>query len=206
MERGSTQFTRLNDGWNAEPGAPHPVISFENETLVLKFYLNPWAFSSFTWGDVGELRFPSCWRYRLGETNDEGWWRRQCRFSLSAPSWGEFYEVEGDLRLEKLPCDAWTQLISQEASGASRHFLFYFKDETFECDAASWSFRVIPAAETPDDLREVTVTSGHSVMLVPPPSSKPPLRQTVRRPWFWAFLPSSIRRWLSTAPGADGQS
>jgi hypothetical protein len=44
---------------------------------------------------------------------------------------GEFYEVAGDLRLERLPCDAWT-LIGERISEEARHFLFYFKDETFE--------------------------------------------------------------------------
>ena len=42
-----------------------------------------------------ELRFESCWRYRLGGTNEEGWWPRQCRFSLLAPGWG-FCEVAGE--------------------------------------------------------------------------------------------------------------
>lgn len=176
VERGSTQFKKLNEGWNAEPGAPYPMIRIEDSALVLRFYLNPWVFPNFTLGDVGELRFASCWRYRLGPTNDEGWWMRQCRFSMSAPDWGEFYEVEGDLRLEKLPPDAWTLLTPPEVSGSSHHFLFYFKDETFECDAASWSFRVIPAAEDFVKLCEVTLPSG--IMIIPPPSWK-----GSRRPW-----------------------
>src|SRR5260221_7744404 len=105
MERTRTSFAKLNEDWNAEPNAPYPEIRMEEQTLVLTFYLNPYVFSRFKLGDCGELRFPDCWRYRLGATNDEGWWLRQCRFSLLAPGWGEFYEVTGDLRLERLPTD-----------------------------------------------------------------------------------------------------
>jgi hypothetical protein len=39
--------------------------------------------------------------------------------------------------------DYWT-LVAEPRSTNTRHFLFYFKDETFECDAADWDFRVIP--------------------------------------------------------------
>ena len=108
MERTSTSFTKLNYEWNAESGAPYPEVLVHGSTLILTFYLNPWAFPTFKLGDVGELTFSDCWRYRLGLTNDEGWWRGQCRFSRRAPEWGEFYEVTGDLRLDRLPCDAWT--------------------------------------------------------------------------------------------------
>jgi hypothetical protein len=168
LERSYTEFTKLNDGWNAEPGAPIPQVSFEGTTLVLTFYLNPWAFPRFKPGDRGELRFEKCWRYSMNGTNDEGWWRGQCRFSRRAPDWGEFYEVEGDLRLQRLPEDYWT-LVAEPLSTSTRHFLFYFKDETFECDAADWDFRAIPGRpDATANWRKVTITSGDDVLLVPP--------------------------------------
>jgi hypothetical protein len=92
--------------------------------------------------DTGVLRFLSCERYRLGPTNDEGWYRGQCRFSKVAPRWGEFYEVSGDLRLQECP-DGWVTV--GPAHRTLRHFLFYFRDETFECDAAEWAFKVLRA-------------------------------------------------------------
>ncbi len=95
--------------------------------------------------DRGELTFHDCWRYRLGATNDEGWFKKQSRFSLVAPEWGLFYEVRGDLGLHVAPND-WI-LLGRSASGNSRHFLFYFRDETFECDAMSWSFRSLPGSD-----------------------------------------------------------
>jgi hypothetical protein len=168
VERTNTSFTKLNEGWNAEPGAPYPEVQIDGDRLVLTFYLNPWIFPAFKPGDVGELTFSNCWRYRLGPTNDEGWWRGQCRFSRRAPDWGEFYELYGDLRLERLPSDAWTTIGPPSEGQATRHFLFYFKDETFECDAAEWSFRVIAAEEPIRNTRTVTLPSGSAVVIMPP--------------------------------------
>jgi hypothetical protein len=65
-----TEFTKLNEGWNAEPGAPMPEVRMDGATLVLTFLLNDQLFPQFRDGDRGELIFPNCWRYRLGETND----------------------------------------------------------------------------------------------------------------------------------------
>jgi hypothetical protein len=141
-----TTFRQLNDGWNAQPNAPDPQVLVEGQDVVVSFQMNPYQFSQFSSEDVGRIRFISCQRYRLGATNDEGWYRGQCRFSKLAPKWGEFYEVDGDLRLGECPED-WVEL--SPARGKSRHFLFYFRDETFECDASDWVFEVVrPATES----------------------------------------------------------
>jgi hypothetical protein len=137
----TTEFVRLNMGWNAEPNAPEPRVWELGADLELTFLLNAFQFGELTEGDLGRLRFRSCWRYRLGHTNDEGWHHGQCRFSGIAPRWGEFYEVLGDLRLAECP-QAWT--ILGDPAPASRHFLFYLRDETFECDATDWSFSIDP--------------------------------------------------------------
>lgn len=141
-----TTFQRLNVGWNAQPNAPEPRVGVEGQDVVIAFRMNSYQFPQFRDDDIGTVRFLSCWRYRLGETNDEGWYRGQCRFSKLAPQWGEFYEVGGDLRLAECPND-WVEVTPP--SGHSRHFLFYFKDETFECDAADWRFEVNRAGRTP---------------------------------------------------------
>jgi hypothetical protein len=130
-----TTFKKLNSDWNAEPNAPDPRVRVADRTLYLTFVLNSFQFP-FEEGSVGELVFHNCWRYRLGPTNDEGWYSAQCRFSQLAPAWGEFYEVEGDLLLGHQL--SWTSL--GPPSPSSRHFLFYLRDETFECDADDWSF------------------------------------------------------------------
>ena len=132
-----TSFTRLNDGWNAEPNVPIPRVSVDGNDVVVTFILNFHRYKRFLEGQQAFLRFHECWRYRLGATNDEGWDRGQCRFSRMAPEWGEFYEVSGDLRLEATT-EPWRDGPATSAH-PSKHFLFYFRDETFECDAASWS-------------------------------------------------------------------
>lgn len=100
-----TVFEKLNDGWNAEPNAPDPRVRVSGGVVTLEFFVNAFQFDGFEEDQRGELRFLGCRRYRLGRTNDEGWYRGQCRFSGIAPEWGEFYEVTGDLRLEECPDD-----------------------------------------------------------------------------------------------------
>ncbi len=138
-----TIFHQLNKGWNAEPNAPEPRVSVEGEDVIVTFLMNPFLFPQFKEEDIGLLRFISCKRYRLGITNDEGWYRGQCRFSKLAPKWGEFYEVEGDLLLESCQ-DQWVEIESSQNS--KKHFLFYLRDETFECDASDWRLEVLRPA------------------------------------------------------------
>ena len=134
----ATTFHKLNHDWNADPNAPDPVVVVKGRQLELRFFLNAYQFSRFTKGQEGVLVFDGAARYRLGPTNDEGWYRGQCRFSHVAPRWGEFYEVSGNLRLQ-LVREGWNVLPGSGGRGR-RHFLFYFKDATFECDADDCRF------------------------------------------------------------------
>jgi hypothetical protein len=125
-------FEQLNKGWNAEPNAPEPEIEIDGNDILLTFYVNAFQFKEFEEMESCILRFIDCERYRLGSTNDEGWYRGQCRFSTLAPEWGEFYLVSGDEALLNAPVD-WK--ILKPSSGVGKHFLFYFRDNTFECVA-----------------------------------------------------------------------
>jgi len=131
-----THFTQLNHGWNAEPNAPHIEVRIDGNTVTLSFRANPYQFPEFVEGQIIRLRFIDVWRYGIGDVNDEGWYRGQCRFSNLAPSWGEFYEVFGDLKLEQFDAD-W-HVVSETPRKGVRHFLFYCRDSNFECDAVSW--------------------------------------------------------------------
>lgn len=132
----ATKFTQLNREWNAEPNAPQMAVRVDDATLTLSFRAHPWQFPEFVEGQIIRLRFTEVWRYAIGDVNDEGWYRGQCRFSNLAPRWGEFYEVSGNLRLDEF--DAEWHVVCEPAANNLRHFLFYFRDENFECDAASW--------------------------------------------------------------------
>ena len=132
----ATYFRQLNYGWNAEPNAPDPRISVEGSDLLLSLLANPFRFPRYVDGQRLRLRFAHAQRFWLGPTNDEGWYRGQCRFSGDAPVWGEFYEVSGDLKLDLCPGD-WQALHASTSRG--RHFLFYLRDWTFECEADDWT-------------------------------------------------------------------
>jgi hypothetical protein len=135
----STLFKQLNPDWNAEPSEPCPRYSEIEENLLVAFYMNPYQFPAFREGDVGYLRFENCWRYRRGTITHEDWSRGECRFSKLAPAWGEFYEVSGDLVLQRCPND-WLE-VGPRRDG-QKHFLFYFRDEELEVDADSWTLEV----------------------------------------------------------------
>lgn len=137
----NTAFVQLNQGWNAEPNAPEPHVSVDGSSVSISFYLNASLFSRFTEGDRATLRFENCERYRIGPTNDEGWYMGKCRFSQQAPGWGEFYAVAGEPDLLLQPTD-WIKLSPRGGSESAKHYLFYFRDQTFECVADRWEVRL----------------------------------------------------------------
>jgi hypothetical protein len=160
-----THFEKLNNVWGAESGAPDPKVRTDESGLTLTFFLGWSPNPKFRDYDRGEIFFSNCWRYRLGYPNDEGWYKGHCRFRCWAPEWGDFYEVTGDL-LDSGPND-WV-LLQANRSETSRHFLFYFKDETFECDAQSWSFKILPVSDVDyEHLRasEIRVTLPRTTLL-----------------------------------------
>jgi hypothetical protein len=133
------QFTRQNDGWNAEPNIATPQLTLDGGDLLLAFPLNHLVFKVFDRSDVGVLRFANCSRYRVDGTNDEAWYGGACRYSCLAPAWGEFYEISGpDPTLAGI--DDWSEV---KGSSGTRHFLFYFRDNLFECFAEQWQFEPV---------------------------------------------------------------
>lgn len=129
-------FKRLNDDWNAEPNAPHEEVTVSGTTVRLTFFLNPWAYMAEE-DERGYLTFEQCSLWRLGTTNDEGWYAGQCRYGKAAPAWGEFYELLGEGDQRPAPT-GWHVLAPWTPE--RRHFLFYLRDNTFECFAAEWRF------------------------------------------------------------------
>ena len=81
----ATQFRKLNDGWNAEPNAPDPTVQVDGRDVVLTFLANPFQFPRFAEDQRLRLRFTGGRKYRLGSTNDEGWYRGQCRSAAKHP-------------------------------------------------------------------------------------------------------------------------
>jgi len=141
----NTTFQQLNDCWRAEPDGPSPRVEWRGNDLRLTFFMNPQQLPAEGDEELGEIIFEDCARYRIGILNDEGWHRGQGRWTEIPHEWGEFYEVHGDLRLEAVPND-W-HVRDSEISDRS-HFLFYFRDQDFECDARDWTLNVIKTSES----------------------------------------------------------
>ena len=127
-------FQHLNLDWNAEPNAPYVNLVVDGGTARLSFLLNPWAYEAQE-GEVGTVSFVGCSRFRWDATNDHAWFAGKGRYSGQAPKWGEFYEVIGDSRAVSEP--DWDVLSPDSPN--SRHFLFYFRDDTIELVAQDWS-------------------------------------------------------------------
>lgn len=169
----TTYFQKLNREWDAEPNAPDERVGVVGSTVYLEFVLaESVALAPFS-DPRGHLRFEGVSRYRLGPTNDEGWYAGQCRFSGKAPRWGDFYEVAGDLRMSDRPL-VWQELTDAGAPGAEiapglRHFLFYLRDVTFECQAESFEYVPGSCAEAgvddfaAGDTRDVPLVRGTAV-------------------------------------------
>jgi hypothetical protein len=133
------KFKKLNTNWNADPNAPLPEIRFENDTLRLGFFLNAFVFEHIDEGDKGTLEFYDVHKYRLGGPNDEGYFRQQFRFTNDQLPWGEFYELSHSGWEKSFPEDHVT-LNDAVDKNTLCHFIFFFKDHTFECLAADYCF------------------------------------------------------------------
>jgi hypothetical protein len=81
-------FRPLNPDWNADPDAPEPEVKVLGADIRLRFVVDYIFDGPNVLREYGVLRFSGCHKYRLGSTNDEGWYRGQCRFSRLAPQVG----------------------------------------------------------------------------------------------------------------------
>ena len=140
----STTFIHLNADWNVDPKAPNPKVKWRGDDLRLRFWMHASPSSDYNEGDRGEIIFKDCSRYRLGWLNEEGFDRQQGRFAGVYHRWGEFYEVSGDLRLDAAPED-WNIRTPNVADRS--HYLFYFRNNDFECDARGWTMKIIKAGQ-----------------------------------------------------------
>lgn len=145
----------LGGGWIDEPNAPEPQVLVADSAVNVRFrtwrlmqekkpsnilgWRPPFSKAApkleETWGT---LSFVGCSRWRWDGTNDHEWYKADGhgRYSGIAPDWGKFYELTGpDPIRDAVP---WETIRADTAN--SRHFLYYFRDETLEFMAERWSF------------------------------------------------------------------
>ncbi|WP_374951661.1 hypothetical protein [Mucilaginibacter sp.] len=135
------KFTKLNIDWNADLGAPEEKIFIIDDTVVVEFFLNCSIYKRFSENDRGKLTFTKCHKYFTGGTNDEGYFMGQHRYNDDDLPWGQFYKLETDWNTE-FAADA-VLLGEVDANTELNHYLFFFKDSTFECVAASFKVEFI---------------------------------------------------------------
>jgi len=133
------KYLKLNKNWNAEPNAPKPVVSQTDDGIELTFSLNPLLYEHIDEGDKGTLEFNEVYAYHIGATGEEGYKRGAFRFKNAQLPWGELYELPGSNWKNDFPKDR--QIIKEESKKSKlRHFIFFFKEQTFECLAVDYKF------------------------------------------------------------------
>ena len=130
---------QLSNNWNAHPVSPEVNLQIVGKNLIMEIYLNHYMFDSFVEGDKARITFENSSKYSLNSCDDEGYYYGQYRINWKQLEWGEFYEIISGLE-RKLP-----KPIAQlsDDSDNKRHFLFFFKDETFECLADNYKVEFI---------------------------------------------------------------
>lgn len=126
---------KINKEWNADPNVPNPQIDIFECNLLLSFNMNSYQYNKYNDGDIGFIVFKDVMKYRLGSPNDEGFYRGQFRYDKSQIKWGEFYKIEDSKYNVNFPHDPI--IINKHLIGKDNliHYLFFFRDNTFECIA-----------------------------------------------------------------------
>jgi hypothetical protein len=126
-------YTQITTDWNADPNAPEVQLTVNNNSVTLEFYLNYFLFDNFQEGDKAKLTFNQCYKYALNGMNDEGYFQQQYRYRDNELPWGEFYKLETNW--EKDFPMKHRVLYSKIDKQKLNHYIFFFKDNTFECVA-----------------------------------------------------------------------
>ena len=134
-------FEQLNENWNADPNDPEVEISVVGNDVIVEFFLNAYQFEAFNEGDKAVLTFRDCLQYRYGSPNDEGFYDHdQSRYKSFGVKWGEFYVIHDSDWKSNFP-DSIS--VSEQPLGELKHYLFYFRDGTFECIAKDYELKKI---------------------------------------------------------------
>lgn len=135
-------FIKLNHNWNAEPNVPEVQLKVEVNTIFLEFYLNGEDFNE---GHKGILKFINCHKYSFNSMNDEGYYLGQYRYKHTELPWGEFYKIDTDWEVD-FP-DSSIELEKIKSKNHLNHYIFFFRDNTFECVAEDFEFSIIQNSE-----------------------------------------------------------
>jgi len=132
---------KLNQNWNADPNSPEPKIKVLTNKVCLDFFLNYFIYDHINEGQMGQLVFNNCYCYRLGSPNDHGFYLNQFRYGPNDIKWGEFYELFDSNWQKDFPADKIILDKDFKLNSNLKHYLFFFRDNTFECIATGYEFK-----------------------------------------------------------------
>lgn len=123
----------LTTYWNADPNAPEVQLIVHGTSVTLDFFVNYSLYDKFKEGDKAKLTFFNCLKYSFNSMNDEGYYMGQYRYKYTDLPWGEFYKLDTNWESD-FPVRHIT-LIANSDKERLNHYIFFFKDNTFECVA-----------------------------------------------------------------------
>jgi len=135
------KYIKLNTDWNADPNAPEVILTINGFSLTLSFFVNYFVFKNFTKEDKAKLVFNNCHKYSFNSMNDEGYFMKQYRYNNDILPYGEFYKIDTNWQND-FPLD---NKILKPINDKSKlnHYLFFFRDNTFECIAENYTLEFI---------------------------------------------------------------
>ena len=123
--------TLLTTDWNAEPNAPEVELIVKGSAVILEFFVNYFIYENFREGDKARLTFHNCIKYSFNYMNEEGYYMEKYRYKNNDLPWGEFYKLETTWETD-FPVKH-TTLAEMTDKSQLNHYIFLFKDNTFEC-------------------------------------------------------------------------
>jgi hypothetical protein len=127
-------YIQITKDWNADPVSPKIELKVDGIDVIMDIYLNHFQFDKYQEGDKVKILFKNCAEYSLNICNDEGFYYGLYRIKPTELEWGEFYEIKNGLD-RKLPNPIKR---IQNDNSDKKHFIFFFKDEIFECLASDY--------------------------------------------------------------------
>lgn len=135
------KYTKLNGNWNADGNAPNPIISLFEGGMALSFRLNSNDSEYIDEGEMGILEFYNVHAHKLETIDHEGYLKGQTRFKNDQLPWGDFHEIKNGQWPKDFPNDSIVLDKSIDKKDL-RHFIFFLKDQMFECLAMDFRFRI----------------------------------------------------------------
>ncbi|WP_124981482.1 hypothetical protein [Nonlabens xiamenensis] len=132
-------YFKITSDWNADPVSPDVQLEIDEDNLTIEIFVNHLLFDHFEEGDKAKITFQNCSMYSLNHCNDEGYYTGQYRTNPKELPWGEFYEIKSGLN-RNFPEPV--TIVNKELEG-KRHYIFFFKDETFECLANDFKLELL---------------------------------------------------------------